>query len=89
MIFFSLFCIAAASAALASAASRDMRGLSRLLNGTLAGRATFPSEGIHGVNLGSWLVFGAWRVILKSPRPYICSLFRTLYGHRRMARYGT
>lgn len=36
----------------------DMRGLSRLHNETLAGRAVFPSSGIHGVNLGAWFVFG-------------------------------
>jgi hypothetical protein len=68
MIFTSIFCFVAASATLAAAAGTEMHGLSRLLNGTLAGRATFPNEGIHGVNLGSWLVFGVWRVALKSPR---------------------
>lgn len=37
----------------------DMRGLQRLRNSTLAGRTeAFPTNGITGVNLGAWFVFG-------------------------------
>ena len=38
---------------------QDMRGLNRLRNSTIAGRAIFPSGGIRGVNIGAWFVFGA------------------------------
>lgn len=37
----------------------DTRGLRRLANETLVGkRSIFPSNGIKGVNIGSWFVFG-------------------------------
>ncbi|KZV81656.1 glycoside hydrolase [Exidia glandulosa HHB12029] len=35
----------------------EMRGLHRLNNATIAGRAIFPSGGIRGVNVGAWFVF--------------------------------
>lgn len=56
MILSILLSLTAASAVLA--APFDMRGLSRLRNETLAGRAVFPTGGFHGVNLGAWFVFG-------------------------------
>lgn len=56
MIFSTLLGLAAASTALA--VPMDMRGLSRLRNETLTGRAIFPSGGFKGVNLGAWFVFG-------------------------------
>jgi len=40
-----------------------MTGLNRLNNRTLAGRAIFPSGGIRGVNLGSWLVFEPYMAV--------------------------
>lgn len=38
--------------------SMEIRGLQRLENQTLTGGANFPRDGIHGVNIGSWFVFG-------------------------------
>lgn len=78
MIFTSLFSLAAASAALASP-MMDMRGLSRLANETLAGRAVFPSGGFHGVNVGAWFVFGMFlsthtvhkRQLMDNVEPYM------------------
>ncbi|KZV79249.1 glycoside hydrolase [Exidia glandulosa HHB12029] len=42
---------------------QDMRGLNRLWNSTLAGRAIFPSGGIRGVNVGAWFVFEPYMAI--------------------------
>ncbi|EJD41338.1 WD40 repeat-like protein [Auricularia subglabra TFB-10046 SS5] len=42
---------------------QDMRGLNRLRNSTISGRAIFPSGGIRGVNLGAWFVFEPYMAI--------------------------
>lgn len=44
---------------LAAAAFVETRRLPRLSNATLTGRSSFPTNGIRGVNLGSWFVVGA------------------------------
>lgn len=58
MLFSTLFSLAIASSVLGAPAPMEMRGLSRLRNETLAGRAVFPTGGFHGVNIGAWFVFG-------------------------------
>lgn len=74
MLFATLFALAAPLSAWAAASpdasheihnrremkrTMDMRGLQRLRNATLAGRTeAFQTNGITGVNLGAWFVFG-------------------------------
>lgn len=58
MILSSLLALAAVAAAAPTGMQTrmEMRGLTRLRNSTLAGRAIFPNNGFHGVNLGMRLV---------------------------------
>lgn len=77
MIFSTLVALAAASTALA--VPMDMRGLSRLRNETLTGRAIFPTGGFKGVNLGAWFVFGESVLYVCYPTCSTSSS-RTIYG---------
>lgn len=65
MILSSLLAFAAiAVAAPAGLQTRmELRGLNRLRNSTLAGRAVFPNNGFHGVNLGAWFVFEPYMAV--------------------------
>ena len=69
MIASTLLVLAAASRLVAAAPASaprslgfDQRGLSRLRNSTLAGRALMPGP-FHGVNLGSWFVYEPYMAI--------------------------